>query len=512
MSRPFAPRSLFALTSAAALAALLPACGSDDGDGTGAGPDDGPSGGAVTPPDDTPPADTSEAKSNLERDLAPAPSDDALKALTDGQAAFALDLYGPLGAEGGNVFYSPLSIHQALTMAFAGAAGTTAAEMAAVLHLGDEPHVAQNALDLSLAAAAQAPVEGEGSPLALEIANAMWGSPRLRWEQAFLDTLALNYGAGLRLTDFAADPEAARVAINDWVEDKTNDRIQDLLVPGIITPETVMVLVNAIFFKASWDTPFEPEATQDADFHLLDGTTAPVPMMRQGLGAMAGAGEGWQAVELPYKGGRATMLLVVPDDLAAFEEHLDEGLYAEILGSLRGGGGHRRTPALRVHGVGPARQDAEGPGHGRTLRECRLQRHDPRRRAHDFRGRSQGVRQGRRGGHGGRCSDRRRARRNDGGRRAPAPVPRPGRPTLRLLHPRRADRRRVVHGAGRGSAGVSAIERRADPAPVAVPPACLDPRRPRVNWASAFTQGTPEKPAGSPRGPSAIQEMRARPS
>jgi serpin B len=344
MSRPFAPRSLFALTSAAALAALLPACGSDDGDGTGAGPDDGPSGGAVTPPDDTPPADTSEAKSNLERDLAPAPSDDALKALTDGQAAFALDLYGPLGAEGGNVFYSPLSIHQALTMAFAGAAGTTAAEMAAVLHLGDEPHVAQNALDLSLAAAAQAPVEGEGSPLALEIANAMWGSPRLRWEQAFLDTLALNYGAGLRLTDFAADPEAARVAINDWVEDKTNDRIQKLLTPGIITPETVMVLVNAIFFKASWDTPFEPEATQDADFHLLDGTTAPVPMMRQQLGALAGAGEGWQAVELPYKGGRATMLLVVPDDLAAFEEHLDEGLYAEILGSLRGGGGTVELP------------------------------------------------------------------------------------------------------------------------------------------------------------------------
>ncbi|MCK6576129.1 hypothetical protein L6V77_34175 [Myxococcota bacterium] len=97
MSRPFAPRTLIALTSAAALAALLPACGSDDGDGTGVGPDD------------TPPADTNEAKSNLARDLAPAPSDDALKALTDGQAAFALDLYGPLGAEGGNVFYSPLT-------------------------------------------------------------------------------------------------------------------------------------------------------------------------------------------------------------------------------------------------------------------------------------------------------------------------------------------------------------------------------------------------------------------
>jgi len=344
MSRPFARRTLVALTSAAALAALLPACGTDDTDDTASGPGDGPSGGAVTPPNDKPEANISEAKSNLERDLAPAPAEDALKALIDGQAAFALDLYGPLGAEGGNVFYSPLSIHQALTMAFAGAVGTTAAEMAAVLHLGDEPHVAQNALDLSLAAAARAPVEGEGSPLALEIANSMWGAPQLRWEQAFLDTLALNYGAGLRLTDFAADPEAARAAINAWVEGKTNDRIKDLISQGLIGPETAMVLVNAIFFKASWDTPFAPEATQDADFHLLDGTTAPVPMMRQGLEALAGTGVGWQAVELPYKGGRAAMVLVVPDDLAAFEERLDEGLYAEILGSLHGGSGTVELP------------------------------------------------------------------------------------------------------------------------------------------------------------------------
>jgi serpin B len=343
MSRSFNARRLLVSTaSAAALAALLPACGSDSNDetsGTPNGPDDTPTGGSVTPP-----AETGEAKSNLERDLAPAPSADALKALTDGQAAFALDLYGPLGAEGGNVFYSPLSIHQALTMAFAGAAGTTAAEMAAILHLGDDPHTAQNALDLSLAAAAQAPVEGEGSPLALEIANSMWGSPRLAWEQAFLDTLAVNYGAGLRLTDFSADPEAAREAINAWVEDKTNDRIKDLLSQGVITADTVMVLVNAIFFKASWDTPFEPEATQDADFHLVDGTTAPVPMMRQGLDARAGAGEGWQAVELPYKGGRASMVLVVPDDLAAFEEHLDEGRYAEILGALSPNSGTVELP------------------------------------------------------------------------------------------------------------------------------------------------------------------------
>ncbi len=291
------------------------------------------------------PPPTAEAHSKLSRDLAPAPDAAALQALTDGQAAFALSLYPHLGADGGNLFYSPLSIHQALTMAYAGAVGPTADEMAAVLHLGAEPHVAQNALDLSLAAAADAPVEGEGSPLILEIANSIWGAPDLRWEQAFLDTLALNYGAGLRLTDFAADPEAARLDINAWVSDATRERIPNLIPEGVIDAATAMVLVNAIFFKASWATAFEVESTSDADFHLSPNAGAPsedapageivlVPTMHAGFETRYTAGEGYQAAVLPYEGGRASMLLVVPTDLAAFEARLDDALYAEILGGL----------------------------------------------------------------------------------------------------------------------------------------------------------------------------------
>jgi serpin B len=324
-------RSPFATIAHVALAtALLTGCGEGADDASGSTP--------------TPAPGAGEARSALARDEAPDVSPDALSALTSGQAAFALDLYGPLGAEGGNVFYSPLSIHQALTMAYAGAAGATAQEMATVLRLGDAPHAAQNALDLSLSAAARAPVDGEGSPLTLEIVNSMWGSPALSWAQPFLDTLAVHYGAGLRLTDFAADPEAAREAINAWVADKTNDRIPDLFAPRAFGEDTALILVNAIFFKASWETAFEPSATADADFRGLDGTTARVPMMRASLSAQAAVGDGWQAVDLPYVGGRASMLLVVPDDLAAFEARLDDGLYAEVTGALAAGSGTVELP------------------------------------------------------------------------------------------------------------------------------------------------------------------------
>ena len=315
-------RNPLVLTAAVALAACLAACGEDASGGD-----------SVNPP--TPAG--SEARSALERDQAPEVAPDALRALTDGQAAFALDLYGPLGAEGGNVFYSPLSIHQALTMAYAGAAGSTAQEMATTLRLGAAPHAAQNALDLSLEAAARVPVEGEASPLALEISNSIWGSPDITWAQPFLDTLALNYGAGLRLTDFAADPEAAREDINGWVADQTNDRIPELLPQGTIDIETALVLVNAIFFKASWETPFEPSQTAAADFHLTGGETVQVPTMSAGFPTLVAAGEGWRAVDLPYVGGRASMLVVVPDDLAAFEAQLDDALYAEMLGALTEG-------------------------------------------------------------------------------------------------------------------------------------------------------------------------------
>ncbi len=331
MTCPTASSLRALILSATVVTCALPACGSDANS-----PADSPDSGTAIP-------GVSEAKSSLARELAPDVPAGELSGLTDGQAAFALDLFPKLGDDGGNLFFSPLSIHQALTMTYAGAAGDTATEMASVLHLGalaHGPHAAQNALDLSLAAAADTPLaEGEaGAPLTLEIANSIWGAPQLRWEAPFLDTLALNYGAGLQLTDFAADPEAARQAINAWVADRTHDRIAELISQGILSADTAMVLVNAIFFKASWATKFEEAATRVEPFQLGGDATVDVPMMRATSELQYAAGEGYQAAVVPYVGGRASMLLVVPDgadgenDLTALEQRFDVAEYTALLG------------------------------------------------------------------------------------------------------------------------------------------------------------------------------------
>jgi serpin B len=154
----------------------------------------------------------------------------------------------------------------------------------------------------------------------------------------FLDTLATNYGAGLRLLDFMQEPEPSRQTINDWVSEQTEERIKDLIPEGAITPATRLVLANAIYFDAKWQQPFEAELTGDGAFHTLDGQEVTVPMMNMSkpptLSYMQG--QGYQAVELPYKGGQASMLLIVPDQgqFESFEAGLDAAQVRSIVGEL----------------------------------------------------------------------------------------------------------------------------------------------------------------------------------
>jgi serpin B len=184
----------------------------------------------------------------------------------EGNTAFATDLYGVLREREGNLFFSPYSISVALAMTYAGAAGETAAEMEDTLHFDmprDELHLAFNRLDLELEARSEAESDDEGEAFELSIANSIWAEQSYEFLDSFLETLALNYGAGARLVDFIGDSEGARVAINAWVSDETNDRVPELIPQGIINVMTRLVLTNAIFFKASWAEPFEPELTQD---------------------------------------------------------------------------------------------------------------------------------------------------------------------------------------------------------------------------------------------------------
>ena len=96
----------------------------------------------------------------------------------------------------------------------------------------------------------------------------------------FIDLLAENYGAGVRPANFREAAEESRVTINDWIAEQTEDKITDLIPKGIINTYTRMVLTNAIYFKAAWALPFYESDTNKGPFHLLDGSEALVPMMR----------------------------------------------------------------------------------------------------------------------------------------------------------------------------------------------------------------------------------------
>jgi serpin B len=165
------------------------------------------------------------------------------------------------------------------------------------------------------------------------IANALWGQDGHAFEADFLDALAENYGAGMRIVDFVGATEAARGVINEWVADETNDRITDLIPEGALGPMVRMVLTNAVYLDATWRVPFDPEATADGPFTLLDGPQVTVPIMHQEESLPYASGEGWQAVELPYVGGELAMTILVPDAGRYGEIEADAGA---LLDAVRG--------------------------------------------------------------------------------------------------------------------------------------------------------------------------------
>ncbi len=256
--------------------------------------------------------------------------------LVAGNTGFALDLYAALRANApGNLLFSPYSISQALAMTFAGAAGETAAQMTRTLGFTlpatalNEAFAALNA-DLTVRGA-----DGDGEG-ALRIANALWGEQGYPFSEAWSAELERAYGAGLRETDFAGAPDAAREEINDWVAEQTEDRIQDIVPQGAITEMTRLVLANAIYFYGPWRDTFEPSDTADDVFHLLDGGTVTVPFMFQQQSFPYAAGDGWQAIELPYEQEGFAMTILLPDEgtFEAYDDGLDAASLNDAIGQL----------------------------------------------------------------------------------------------------------------------------------------------------------------------------------
>ena len=282
------------------------------------------------------------ARSDLPRESAPAVPPADAQALLAGDDAFAFDLYRQVRADEGNLIFSPSSISLASAMLYAGARGETASQVAEALHFtlpADGLHPALNALSLDLAQRpAQSKEIDRDNPMALYIANAVWGQKDYAFEPAYLDLLAVNYAAGVRLVDFVSAPDSARGQINDWVERETKGKIVDIMPPGSVDSDTRMVLANAVYFKAAWQEAFVGKLTAPAPFTLLDGSQIQVPTMQTegGIPVRFAAGEGYQAVALPYKGELAEMVILLPDEgrFESFESELDATKYTTILDEL----------------------------------------------------------------------------------------------------------------------------------------------------------------------------------
>jgi serpin B len=278
-------------------------------------------------------------KSDKERITSPDVSTSEQALLVEGNSIFAFELYQALKGEEGNLFYSPYSISLALAMTYAGANGETAQQMADTLQFlldQDSLHPAFNSLDAELAKRGEGAEGKDGEGFRLNIVNAIWGQKDYEFLPAFLDVLAENYGAGLRILDFMTETEKSRLTINDWVSDQTEGRIEDLIPQGAINELTRLVLTNAIYFNAAWAYLFDEEMTADGLFYLLDGEQVSVPMMKQTESFAYTEGEGYQAVELQYDGDELSMVVLLPEagQFEAFEEGLQSQQVDAIIKNL----------------------------------------------------------------------------------------------------------------------------------------------------------------------------------
>jgi serpin B len=239
-----------------------------------------------------------------------------LAALVAGNSAFGWTLYHRVERDGGNVVLSPYSLSTALAMAYAGARGETQREMAGVLQFPvgqQDVHTAFQALEEQLGAQDRFFRNDDSDRFELDIANALWGQERYGFLPTYNTLLETHYGAGINEVDFASNSEAARRTINEWVSDRTQTKIPELIPAGQITPDMVLVLTNAVYLKGAWKRPFDEADTAPGPFTVLSGEEKIVPMMRQEGLFFYGRSETVQALELRYENSSLAMVILLPD-------------------------------------------------------------------------------------------------------------------------------------------------------------------------------------------------------
>jgi serpin B len=245
------------------------------------------------------------------------------ESIARGNNNFAINLYQRLRAENKdeNMFFSPYSISTALAIVFAGAKGDTEKQMAAVLCLPPESALSKDDFHCAFGSIINdLNTRGQKGAYKLTVANALWGQKGYSFLKDFLELIEKNYGGNLNEVDFVGATEAARQTINNWVEEKTNGKIKDLIQQGVLDKLTRLVLTNAIYFKGNWASKFKEENTKDVPFTLLDGKKIDVPMMNQkgDFGYMQT--ETFQALEMPYVDKELSMFIFLPKESSSLSE------------------------------------------------------------------------------------------------------------------------------------------------------------------------------------------------
>jgi serpin B len=264
------------------------------------------------------------------------------KTIVQGNSKFALELYAKLRDKGENLFFSPYSISTALAMAYAGAQGQTGSQMAEVLRFptytvpidmqaANKQEKTRTPWKHEQFSSAFGKVikdlnaRGKKGKYELAVANALWGQKDYGFLEEFLNLIKTDYEGRLNEVDFVTTTEMARQTINTWVEEKTNNKIKDLIARGVLDSMTRLVLTNAIYFKGKWARQFKEENTKRAPFTLLNGSRVDVPMMNQTADFNYIQTEDFQELELPYVDNELSMIILLPkkfDGLAAFEQTL----------------------------------------------------------------------------------------------------------------------------------------------------------------------------------------------
>ena len=253
---------------------------------------------------------------------------DGINSVVQGNNEFAIDLYKFVKDDGNNLFFSPYSISTALTIAFEGARGKTADEMANVLNIPKDDTVRRSAF-----ASIYNRLNNNNEDYKLHTANALWTHFDYPFTAGYISTIEDYYGGKATNLDFVKETEKSRDIINKWVEDKTEDKIKEILKRNDLNKEVRLVITNAIYFKGDWVFEFDKRKTRDADFYLSPDETIQVPMMAlrdEKFNYMET--EELQMIELPYKGDDLSMLVLLPKEGV---DKLEESLTTEKLNGWR---------------------------------------------------------------------------------------------------------------------------------------------------------------------------------